>query len=92
MACIFSCINAMYHLDLFADVEPTLQTRNDFHLPVMNKSVFFFLGCIYLFMTHIKRERQKHRGRCRLLMVILIQNSTLGPWDHDPSQTQTLND
>ena len=44
---------------------------------------------IYLFRRD--RGRDIGRGRSRLLMGNLMQDSIPGPWDHDVSQRQTLN-
>ena len=41
--------------------------------------------------THRERGRDIVRGRSRLPMGSLMQDSIPGPWDHDLSQKQILN-
>ena len=36
---ILSSINGMYHIDLFVNIEPALQPRNEFHLIMVNNSL-----------------------------------------------------
>ena len=58
------------------------------------KTNFFFLKKrFYLFMRDRERERGRGfgRGRSRFPAGSLMRDLIPGPWDHDLSQTQTLN-
>ena len=61
--------------------------------PGVPHSFFFFKDFIYLLMRDTERERggDTGRGRSRLPVGSLMQNSIPGPRDHDLSQKQTLN-
>ena len=52
---------------------------------------FFLRFYLLINETHTERGRDIGRGRSRLPAGSLMWDSIPGPWDHDPSQRQTLN-
>ena len=52
---------------------------------------FFLRFYLFIHERHTERGRDIGRGRSRLPVGSLMQGSIPGPWDHDLSQRQTLN-
>ena len=54
---------------------------------------FFFFKILILFIheRHAERSRDIGRGRSKLPVGSLMQDSIPGPWDRNLSQRQTLN-
>ena len=51
---------------------------------------FFKIFYLFIHERHTKRGRDTGRGRSRILVVSLLQDSVPGPWDQDLSRRQTL--
>ena len=55
---------------------------------LLSSLLFFFKDYLIIHERHTERGRDMGRERSRLLVRSLMQNSILGPWDHDLSQRQ----
>ena len=83
-----SITSCFCHLVFFFWRQGSLQTFDPCGIFIF---IYFFKKILFTHKRHRKRGRDIGRGRSRLPVGSLMQDSIPGPQDHDLSQKQTLN-